>query len=684
VLVALAATGCGQGGSPPSHVLFLSDRDGDWALYTMGPNGGNEHRAFPAGQVDPFGETLGFGEPVVSPDGRAVIVARRGLVVVTLATGASRRVGAGEESTAAWSPDGKAIVFSGRENEGLYLVDARGGPSRQLLPRWQVWTPTWSPDGTWIACAIQIGYGPIEVYALHPDGSGLRRLSRYAPAGDGRLAWSRDGRLAFVGTRESDRPAHLVLVDVRAHRVEVLRPNIEGGAVSWSPDGRTIAYAATSDSSRASAIYTVNSDGSGRRRLTPSLRRDYDKTPVWSPDGGSLLFVRERLEGGAERGVPQVWTMRADGSHQHPLTTAFPDGGDNLEPAWINGPVRAERARSAYEVHRGRATVLHLPFAVDGISAEGDRAAIAPVGYQMQRDLTPTPPILLWRPGRGEPTRLVASPCGGVQQLLLVPGRLAFDCNDVFFEQIKQSLWVFDLRTRMPRDVFFGRGGVSANDVRGVYLGNLVGGGNLIVFGSDRVNARGVVLQRTLWRVDRFDRVALPNGSETGTVVAAGAGRLAVELGDGRIALITAHGLRVRILTPNDRPRTLATLFGVEPKPPFLLAGRDLLLLGAGATLQAYETATGKLRRRWLVSRRARLEAGDGRLIVYVVGRTIHLLSGGRDKIVRTDAQLPPRLRGDVQQLVHAALTADGLYFCFNVPDRRYPGRAVFVPRGAL
>ena len=89
--------------------------------------------------MDPFGEGVGFGEPVVSPDGRKVLLERRGVTVATLATGASKRIGPGEESSAGWSPDSNRIVFSGHENEGLYVVDLRSGRKRTLLPdtRWK-------------------------------------------------------------------------------------------------------------------------------------------------------------------------------------------------------------------------------------------------------------------------------------------------------------------------------------------------------------------------------------------------------------------------------------------------------------------------------------------------------------------------------------------------------------------
>ena len=36
------------------------------------------------------------------------------------------------------------------------------------------------------------------------------------------------------------------------------------------------------------------------------------------------------------------------------------------------------------------------------------------------------------------------------------------------------------------------------------------------------------------------------------------------------------------------------------------------------------------------------------------------------------------------RRLAHAALTKNGLYYSFNVADHLYPGRVVFVPRGAL
>jgi hypothetical protein len=80
----------------------------------------------------------------------------------------------------------------------------------------------------------------------------------------------------------------------------------------------------------------------------------------------------------------------------------------------------------------------------------------------------------------------------------------------------------------------------------------------------------------------------------------------------------------------------------------------------------------------------AQLESADGGVVVYTVGSSIHLLAHGRESVVHTHALRLSRLRDYVYRVVHAALTRERLFYSFNVADRRYPGRVVFVPRSAL
>lgn len=96
----------------------------------------------------------------------------------------------------------------------------------------------------------------------------------------------------------------------------------------WSPDGRQIAY------SRRCAIYVMNGDGSRNRRLTrPGTLCAYE--PTWSPDGRRMAFVRRRTLGRIPRGAIHV--MNADGTELRAVSqrSALSRRSFNdLFPAW--------------------------------------------------------------------------------------------------------------------------------------------------------------------------------------------------------------------------------------------------------------------------------------------------------------------------------------------------------------
>jgi TolB protein len=114
-----------------------------------------------------------------------------------------------QESTdaIAWSPDGSQLAVTLFNEPGptqIALVPVNP-PARQVG---KIITdlvggaldPDWSPDGSWIAFAGRDAYA-LDAYAIHPDGTGLTRLTN-----DGLLArspaWSPDGhQLAFLSNK---------------------------------------------------------------------------------------------------------------------------------------------------------------------------------------------------------------------------------------------------------------------------------------------------------------------------------------------------------------------------------------------------------------------------------------------------------------------------------------------------
>jgi hypothetical protein len=120
----------------------------------------------------------------------------------------------------------------------------------------------------------------------------------------------------------SDGGHGLLAVDVTRHNPHKLTQNVNDGAPVFSPDGRFIALAA-GQGSQGHNIFRMNSDGSGRIRLTNTplwaavqpggQQAWHNVAPAWSPDGARIAFLTNRT------GRWEVWGMNPDGSNPHPL-----------------------------------------------------------------------------------------------------------------------------------------------------------------------------------------------------------------------------------------------------------------------------------------------------------------------------------------------------------------------------
>ena len=187
--------------------------------------------------------------------------------------------------------------------------------------------PAISPAGDLVAYAWEgEGGDNFDIY-VQSIVTGSRLQLTTAAAADRGPAWSPDGqRIAFVRVRS--RRERSTSGEGRGHRhararrarAAVVRGRIglatagPWHGLSWTPDGNHLVFSDRSGSAPASAIYLYSFENGGRRQLTHPPTNLTDVSPVVSPDGRYLAFVRMNpLAGGGNVFLQKLEQLQVSG-----------------------------------------------------------------------------------------------------------------------------------------------------------------------------------------------------------------------------------------------------------------------------------------------------------------------------------------------------------------------------------
>lgn len=220
------------------HVIFVRESSNDRSQLVLAPiDGGNQRTLI---DVAPH-----LGNPQYSPDGLTIALLYNFRPALLDADGSNLRpvpvdlTGKFWSTLGlSWSPDGSSLAIALASDEsgvfGIFAVSPSGGRPRGVVESAPAADPAWSPDGRWIAYAVDgpaVGdsKGETRVFLVHPDGTANHPL----PPAESDFGWR---------TRE---PA-------------------------WR-DARTVVYSAwrpQSSYARNVELHTIQVDGRGERRLT--------------------------------------------------------------------------------------------------------------------------------------------------------------------------------------------------------------------------------------------------------------------------------------------------------------------------------------------------------------------------------------------------------------------------------
>jgi Tol biopolymer transport system component len=314
----------------------------------------------------------------LSPDGSELLVVdgkgappRGPLWSLPILGGSPRKLGNASGETAAWSPDGKMLVYSNLSD--LFVAKADGSEARKLLSvKGDIKNVTWSADNQHLRFDSTESAGTVGqqiMWEVSLSGTDVHRLVEgwHNPPDECCGKWTADGKyFIFQSNHQIWALAHgsgflraqpkpvaltssplslsdplpsrdgkklyllgqtyrgeLVRFDSKSKQFSTFLGGISAEYVAFSKDGRWVTYV----SYREGTLWRSKVDGTERLQLTyPPM---YPVLPRWSPDGKKIIFFEFAVS--AARPA-RIYEVSAEGGSPQQLLPEDPR--QQLDPNW--------------------------------------------------------------------------------------------------------------------------------------------------------------------------------------------------------------------------------------------------------------------------------------------------------------------------------------------------------------
>jgi len=359
----------------------------------------------------------------------------------------------GQAIAPTFSPDGSQIAFAWNAGTGdqfdLYVKTLGSERLLRLTHHPSVWiSPAWSPDGSRIAFIRQTdaGAGLFVIPALGgPEWRVLDTGVAIEPYKQ--VSWSPDGRLLAYSGYAATGNAHVYLVPLDSLSPQLLAPApecVEAGEPAFSPDGKELALVCMS-SAAVYAIYVFQLPHGPMRRLVSLMGNP--RGLAWMPDGSRLILANDPGDGG------ELWEVSLEGQ-----LTQLPFGEQASAPAVASrgGRIAYVRGRETVDIWRADLTARHPEESAARLiysTLTQMRPRYSPDGSRIAFQSNRSGSMEIWTTDAqgADPDRLTSfgGPLTGAPSWCSDGRRIAFDSrasgsSDVYIEDIAQ---------RVPRKV---------------------------------------------------------------------------------------------------------------------------------------------------------------------------------------------------------------------------------------